>query len=565
MFGSLARALATTFLVIGMMVGGGQPARAWLPPQADLSITKTASPDPVAPGSNLTYLIQVANAGPDAAMAVTVTDVIPSGTTFVSLASPAAWTCVTPIVGGSGAVSCTITTLNIGATASFTLVVNVTAGDGATITNTATVGSATTDLNPGNNTATATTKVKKQADLAVTKSDAPDPVVAGNDLTYDISLKNFGPNDAVNVSLTDATPANTTFVSFAQTSGPAFTCSTPAAGGTGTVSCTLSAFGAWASATFRLVVRVNASTPNGTTLSNTATAKSDTFDPVPGNNSATATTGVIARADLSVTKSGAPDPVNAGENITYTINVANAGPSDAQSVSLSDATPANTTFVSITQTAGPAFSCTSPAPGGTGTVTCTIATLAASASASASFTLVVNVNANTPNGTTISNTATMSSSTTDNVPGNNSATATTTVNAGADLSVAKTGDAQTGAGFPITYTITVTNSGPSAADSVVLSDTVPSNTTFVSFTQNTGPTFACSTPSVGGTGTVSCSVASLAAGVTATFTLVVNVNADVVEGTTITNTASVSSTTSDPSQANNSSTVTTLIVGGNPT
>jgi uncharacterized repeat protein (TIGR01451 family) len=563
MFGYLARALATSFLVVGLTVGGGQPAGAWLPPQADLSIRKSASPDPVAPGANLTYLIQVANAGPDAAMADTVTDVIPSGTTFVSLASPAGWTCLTPIVGGSGAISCTISTLGVGATASFTLVVNVTAADGATITNTATVASATTDFNPGNNTATVTTKVKKQADLAVTKADSPDPVVAGTDLTYDITLNNLGPNDAVNASLTDTTPANTTFRSFAQTSGPAFSCSVPAVGGTGTVSCTISTFGAGATATFRLVVRVNASTPNGTTLSNTATATSDTFDPVPGNNSATATTSVITRADLSVTKSGAPDPVNAGGNITYTINVANAGPSDAQNVSLSDATPANTTFVSTTQTAGPAFACTSPALGGTGTVTCTIATFAAGASAS--FSVVVNVNANTPDRTTISNTATMSSGTTDSVPGNNSATATTTVNAGADLSVVKTGDAQTGAGFPITYTITITNSGPSDAASVVLSDPIPADTTFVSFTQNTGPTFTCSTPSVGGTGTVSCSIASLVLSATATFTLVVNVNATVLEGTTITNTASVSSTTSDPNLANNSSTVTTLIVGGNPT
>ncbi|MGH2491250.1 MAG: COG1361 S-layer family protein, partial [Candidatus Limnocylindria bacterium] len=425
MFGSLARAVAMSILAVGMTVGGAQPAGAWIPAQADLSITKTDSPDPVAPGTNLTYRIQVANAGPDAATAVTVTDVIPVDTRFVSLARPADWTCLKPIVGGSGAVSCTISTLGIGATATFTLVVNVTAGDGATITNTATVGSATTDLNPGNNTATATTKVKKQADLAVTKADAPDPVVAGTDLTYDIALNNFGPNGAVNVSLTDGTPANTTFLSFAQTSGPAFSCSAPAVGGTGTVSCTISMFGAGATATFRLVVRVNASTPNGTTLSNTATVTSDTFDPCPGNNSATATTAVVARADLSVTKSDAPDPVNAGGNITYTINVANAGPSDAQNVSLSDATPANTTFVSITQTAGPAFACTSPALGGTGTVTCTIATFAAGASAS--FSLVVNVNANTPNSTTISNTATMSSSTTDNVPGNNSATATTTV------------------------------------------------------------------------------------------------------------------------------------------
>src|SRR5439155_15431620 len=135
----------------------------------------------------------------------------------------------------------------------FTLVVNVTAGDGATITNTATVGSATTDLNPGNNTATATTKVKKQADLAVTKVDAPDPVVAGTDLTYDIALNNLGPNYAVNASLTDATPANTAFRSFAQTSGPTFSCSGPTVGGTGTVSCTISTFGNAATATFRFV------------------------------------------------------------------------------------------------------------------------------------------------------------------------------------------------------------------------------------------------------------------------------------------------------------------------
>src|SRR5688572_1017492 len=181
MFGSLARALAMSFLAIGVMVGGAQPAGAWIPAQADLSITKTDSPDPVAPGTNLAYRIYVVNAGPDAATAVTVTDVIPVDTKFVSLAWPADWTCLKPIVGGSGAVSCTISTLSSRATASFTLVVKVTAGDGATITNTATVGSATTDLTPGNNTATATTKVKKQADLAVTKADAPDPVVAGTD------------------------------------------------------------------------------------------------------------------------------------------------------------------------------------------------------------------------------------------------------------------------------------------------------------------------------------------------------------------------------------------------
>src|SRR5437762_2317259 len=77
MFGGLARALGTSLLLVGITVGVGQPAAAWFPPQADLSITKTDWPDPVAPGTNLTYRIRVANAGPDPAAAVTMTDVIP--------------------------------------------------------------------------------------------------------------------------------------------------------------------------------------------------------------------------------------------------------------------------------------------------------------------------------------------------------------------------------------------------------------------------------------------------------------------------------------------------------
>src|SRR2546430_11404174 len=102
MFGSLGRAVTTCLLMVGITLAAAQPAWAWIPPQADLSITKTDSPDPVAPGANLTYLIRVTNAGPDAAMAVTVSDMIPTDTTFVSLAWPADWTCLKPIVGGSG-------------------------------------------------------------------------------------------------------------------------------------------------------------------------------------------------------------------------------------------------------------------------------------------------------------------------------------------------------------------------------------------------------------------------------------------------------------------------------
>ena len=396
---------------------------------ADLSVTKVGTPDSVHENSDLTYQINVTNAGPDAATAVTLADTVPSGTTFVSFTqiSGPAFTLTLPNVGSTGLITATAATFPVG-TAAFRLIVHVTAKAGATITNAATVTAATADPNTSNNKATATNAVVASADLSVTKCDAPDPVVAGENITYSIGAANAGPNDAQNVWITDAIPANTTFVSFTQTSGPTFTLTTPAVGGTGSVTANRSTFAAGASATFTLVVKVNANTPDGTVISNTVTISSDTCEVNPDNNSATATTHVKAptpTADLSVTKTGSPDPVQAGSDITYTIVVANAGPNDAQNVTLSDAVPANTTFVSFTQTAGPVFVLTAPPPGGTGAVTATATSFASGASAT--FQLVVNVNLGTQDGTIISNTATVSSSTGDSNAGNNSATVNTGV------------------------------------------------------------------------------------------------------------------------------------------
>ncbi|MGH2650958.1 MAG: hypothetical protein ACRDHK_07080, partial [Actinomycetota bacterium] len=84
---------------------------------------------------------------------------------------------------------------------------------------------------------------------------------------------------------------------------------------------------------------------------------------------APAATAVAATADLSASKVDSPDPVVAGSNITYTINVTNAGPGAASNVSLSDTTPVGTTFVSVTPGAG--WTCPPLPVGGTGTQTCT--------------------------------------------------------------------------------------------------------------------------------------------------------------------------------------------------
>ena len=77
-------------------------------------------------------------------------------------------------------------------------------------------------------------------------------------------------------------------------------------------------------------------------------------DPVSANNTATATTAVTAAADLAVTKTDSPDPVKVGQVLTYTIRVANNGPSSATGVVLEDKLPKNAGFGSATTTRAPA-------------------------------------------------------------------------------------------------------------------------------------------------------------------------------------------------------------------
>jgi uncharacterized repeat protein (TIGR01451 family) len=522
---------------------------------ADLSITKTDSPDPVNAGSNIAYTITATNNGPDPAVTASFSDTLPVGTTFVSLPAVAGWGCTTPAVGAGGTVNCSNPSFAVGS-AVFTLTVAVDAGTagGTIISNTAAITSTTADPTPGNNSATATTTVTApSADLSITKTDAPDPVTAGNNLTYTITATNSGPDTATTASFSDTLPAGTTFVSLPAVAG--WSCTTPAVGAGGTVSCSNPSF-VIGSAVFTLTTAVTASTAAGTVLSNTAAITATTTDPTPGNNSATATTTVSASADVSVTKTDAPDPVSPGSNLTYTITASNAGPSDAATVTLSDTLPAGTTFVSLSSPGG--WSCTTPAVGATGAVSCSIASLAAG---SAVFTLVVNVDAGVTPGTVLSNTATTASATTDPTPGNNSATATTTVGAGsADLSITKTGAPDpVVSGSNLTYTITATNAGPSSAATVALDDTLPAGTTFVSLSSPGG--WSCTTPAVGAAGTVSCSIATLAAG-SAVFTLIVAVDPAATPGTVLSNTATVSTTTTDPTPGNNSATTTTLVGTG---
>jgi uncharacterized repeat protein (TIGR01451 family) len=517
----------------------------------DLSITIADSPDPVNAGENLSYSITATNAGGIAAATAQWVATLPSGTTFVSLASPAGWTCTTPAVGAVGTIDCDNASFAPGAEM-FTLVVTVdaTVASGTVLSNTATISSATADTNSANDNGTATTTVATLADLGVSLLDTPDPVVAGTQLTYSIGVGNAGPSVANAVTLTNPLPAGTSFVSLATTG--AWSCTTPAVGMGGTITCSVASLAPGSADTFTLVVALDGGLAGGSVLSSSVTIAGTTPDSNSANDNATETTTVDSVVDLALTIADSPDPVTAGTQLSYSIDVSNAGPSAASAVTLTDPLPIGTSFVSLTSPGG--WSCTTPAVGANGTVVCDIGSLAPGAAA---FTLVVATDAALATGSVLSNSATIGSATPDSNSGNDSATATTTVATSADLSVTVVDSADpVNAGTQLTYSIGLTNAGPSVATDTTLSDTLPIGTTFFSLTAPAG--FNCTTPAVGAGGTISCSNPAFAPG-TADFTLVVAIDVGLANGTVLSNTATATSTTSDPNPANGSATATTTI------
>jgi uncharacterized repeat protein (TIGR01451 family) len=121
-----------------------------------------------------------------------------------------------------------------------------------------------------------------------------------------------------------------------------------------------------------------------------------------------------------------------------------------------------------------------------------------------------------------------------------------------DLLVSKFGPELATPGNDISFRIEVTNRGPDAAANVVLNEVVPTNTTFVSATQNSGPAFDC-------TG-ANCTISSLPANATAIFTYVYNVSTNSSDGTVIVNTATVSSDTNELRAVDNSAVYQTTVV-----
>ena len=541
-------------------------------PQADLSITKTNSAVFVS-GANGTYAITVMNNGPDAtAEPVTVTDVLPTGESFVS-ASGTGWTCSNT----SGTVSCSFGSSGTSAASgavggTISLVVNlassVTPGPTA-ITNTASVSdNGTYDPNLSNNSSSDPTTVEG-ADLSITKSHSGS-FTAGQSGTYSIVVTNNGPaTSAGPITVTDTLPSGETLAS--TPTGTGWSCSNLASA----VTCTHAASIADGVSTATISLPVDVASSATGTITNTATvAPGPTDDPNMSNNSSSDPVSIVTSADLNIEKTlTSPDSgLISGQDATYTIDVNNLGPSDAVAPQVQDVLPAGESFSSAS---GADWSCENAS----GTVTCTYTaapTLAVGASASP-ITLVVTVNSDVVS--SVTNTAIVCSGTigtgsnscvgsidangtADPVTANNTSSAPGSPSVSADLTIQKSHTGNFVSGANGTYSITVTNDGP--ADSVgtsgspiVVSDTLPTGESYVSAT---GTGWTCSAASQ----IVSCDYPSriVADNSAPVISLVVAVGSSPSLLGTVTNLAEVTpGVTADGNPANNSASDPTTIIG----
>ena len=421
--------------------------------EADLQITKTVSNATPNVGDTIAFTITLTDLGPGIATNVQVNDLLPTGLTLVS-ADPSQGT----YDSATGLWSIPTVTTALART----LILSAHVDGPGTKTNTVTItASDVFDPNPGNNTASAT-ETPQQADLGLTKTVSNARPNVGDTITFTVTMNNAGPDAATHVQVADLLPA-----------GFGFVMAIPSQGTYSNVTglWDVGALAANAGATLQLLGDVNSPSPQ---LNTATVSQADQFDPDSANNSAGALE-VPQQADLSVRKSVSNPTPNVGETLTYTVLVTDNGPDAATGVVLSDVLPSGVSYQTSSATAGTYNPATRDWTVGAvaNGVTQTLTILAT----------VVNINPQ-------ANTATISHADQfDPDLGNNFDTASINPQA-ADLQVAKTVSNPTpNVGDTITFTVTLTNDGPSAASNVQVTDLLPDGLSFVSATPSPGTNY----------------------------------------------------------------------------
>jgi uncharacterized repeat protein (TIGR01451 family) len=347
--------------------------------------------------------------------------------------------------------------------------------------------------------------------ITMVKTDSTDPAFVGSPLQYEYHITNLGPDPAIQIELTDQLPATVQFV----------TANLPCARAGNVLTCFVGDLAVGAS--FDAIIEVRAQEPR--MITNVALAVGTNTNAV----QAIQETQILQPVTIEIRKSATPDPAFVGGLLTYTVEVVNLSIMPAVDVVLTDALPNNADFVAASvpcalQTATNGLFCTlgTIPPLSTVTVLIQVRPLAVETVVATAIARGVNTNQVT-------------------------IALFTDVILAADLAVTKTANPRAQVGQGLTYTVTVTNNGPSDAPAVELVETLPRGARFISATPSQG---SCEV----GFG-LTCLLGTVPAGASATVTVLVVPT----QPGCLTNTARVSSAAFDPDLENNTATLTTKV------
>ena len=443
-------------------------------PVADLSLTKSVSNETPNVGEVITFTVVLENEGPDNATGVTVFDLLPAGLQFNSNSLSAGQYNATTGIWDLGV-------LQSGQSA--TLSINATVLTQGSQTNTASVATsdqADPDSIAGNNDDDEDDQESVEItppviDLSLTKTAAPARPSVGDQVTFTVTASNAGPSDATGIVVTDTLPDGVTFVS-----------SDPSVGNFNFANgqWTLGNLSAGATAFIDIVVVVDDFT-DFTNVAEVTAANEFDVDSTPGNNDAgeddqAFVTVTPASADLSLTKIVSNNMPNLGDDVTFTVTLANDGPDAAMDIVVRDFFPTGLTLVSSSPSVG-SFDPSSSL--------WMIPSLASGSSATLDLIATVD---NQGDQTNTAEIIASSEFDPDSVPGDGlddqddiaSITLSPQV---VDLALIKIVDeSRPNVGDDIDFTLTLSNDGPSTATGVQVTDQLPDGLTFRDFTASQG-------------------------------------------------------------------------------
>jgi uncharacterized repeat protein (TIGR01451 family) len=498
-----------------------------LNPQTVLSITKTDGVTSVVAGTSDTYTIVVSNTGSSDATNVTVADTLPvQGLTNVS--SPALPAGVTFHAGSN---TWSLASLPAGSSVTVELAGTVPSGaTGSTYVNTATASASDAPAVSASDSDT----LSAHATLAVTQSDGVSSVVAGSPDTYTIVVSATGPSDASTLSVTDNPPVQglTNVSSPALPAGVTFTAATD--------TWSLSSLAAGQSVTLELSGTVP-SGATGSSYANTVTAGASDASAVSATDSDT----LSFKADLTLTKTdndggssatGAVGTAAPGTTITYTLVASDTGPSNVTGAEIYDPVSEIGGIASDSWTATGSAGAAGFSPSGSGDLD-DIVSVPAGGSVTYTVVAVIGSWATGTLSNTVSITPSPSLTNTNPLAVGGTVTATDSDTlAQAHLTITNTDTVTSLApGSPDTYTIVVSNSGPSTATSLSVTDALPTQ----GLTSPSSPSLPAGATFTPGSGSETWTLAPLASGQSVSLELAGTVPAGAT-GSTYSDTASAS-------------------------